>query len=84
VLNAFTTELFPTDVRGDAFAWANNLIGRIGYVVSPLLLGLAATAGGWGPVLRLTALATLLAILLILIFLPETRARELEETAALR
>ena len=34
VLNAYNTELFPTELRGDAFASSNNLLGRIGYVLS--------------------------------------------------
>ncbi len=83
VLNAFTTELFPTDLRGDAFAWANNLIGRIGYVVSPAAVGFAAHYVGWGHAVRWTAVFPILALILIMRLLPETRALELEETAAL-
>ena len=49
------TELFPTDLRGDAFAWANNFLGRIGYVLSPIALGWIAESSGWGPVLAWTA-----------------------------
>jgi MFS transporter, putative metabolite:H+ symporter len=82
VLNAYTTELFPTELRGDAFAWANNLIGRIGYVLSPVLVGLAAREVGWGAAVRMTAVFPLVALVLIFWWLPETRARELEETAA--
>jgi MFS transporter, putative metabolite:H+ symporter len=82
VLNAYTTELFPTDLRGDAFAWANNLLGRVGYVLSPIALGWLAQGAGWGPVLAGTAVAPLLALGLILALLPETRGRELEETSA--
>ena len=83
VLNAFTTELFPTAYRADAFAWSNNLLGRIGYVLSPLAVGVFADTQGWGPVLRLTALGPALALVLILTLLPETRDRELEHTSAL-
>lgn len=83
VLNAFTTELFPTDLRGDAFAWANNLIGRIGYVASPAVVGWIAHQVGWGPAVRWTAVFPILALILILRVLPETRGRELEETASL-
>ena len=54
VLTAFTTELFPTALRGDAYAWANNLIGRIGHVASPVVLGIAAEAVGWGAAVRTT------------------------------
>lgn len=83
VLNAFTTELFPTAHRAAAFAWSNNLLGRIGYVLSPLAVGSLAESHGWGPVLRLTALGPAVALVLILLVLPETRHKELEETSSL-
>ncbi|MBX3128830.1 MAG: MFS transporter [Polyangiaceae bacterium] len=83
VLNAYSTELFPTDLRADAFSWANNLIGRVGYVLSPLGIGLLAGQLGWGPAVRLTAIFPIIAVVLIFLLLPETRNKELEETAAL-
>jgi len=83
VMNAFTAELFPTEMRGDGFAWTNNLIGRLGYVVSPMVIGHFARDAGWGPVVRLTAIFPLVAIVLVFLLLPETRGRSLEETAAL-
>lgn len=83
VLNAFTAELFPTHLRSDAFAWSNNLLGRIGYVLSPLLVGFAADRVGWGPAVAATAVFPLVALGLIWIWLPETRGRELEETSAM-
>lgn len=82
VLNAFTTELFPTELRGAAFAWSNNLLGRIGYVLGPAIVGLVATDIGWGPAVQLTAIGPIIAVILILRWLPETRSKELEETAA--
>ncbi len=89
VLNAFTAELFPTEFRGDAFAWANNILGRIGYVLGPGLVGLAASAFGqddvpaWGLAVQLTVIGPVIALILILVWLPETNQKELEETAAL-
>lgn len=83
VLNAFNTELFPTELRGDAIAWSNNLLGRIGYVLSPALVGVAAESIGWGAAVRMTAIFPIIALIMILAFLPETSARELEDTAAL-
>ncbi len=83
VLNAWSTELFPTDLRGDAFAWANNLLGRIGYVSAPLLVGFAADSVGWGAAVASTAIFPMLALGFALRWLPETRGRELEATAAL-
>ena len=83
VLNAYTTELFPTELRSEAYAWSNNLIGRAGFLISPLLVGLAADAVGWGPAVASTAIFPILALVAILWLLPETAGRELEETAAL-
>lgn len=83
VLNAFTAELFPTALRSDAFAWANNLLGRVGYVLAPLAVGAAAGTYGWGPSVAATALGPLVALAIILAKLPETRGRELEDTARL-
>ena len=81
VLNAFTTELFPTELRSDAFAWANNLLGRTTYVVAPFLVGIAAERIGWSGAVSLTTLGPLAALVLILWLMPETRGKELEETA---
>lgn len=83
VLNAFTTELFPTEYRADAFAWSNNLLGRLGYVVAPILVGSVAVSTGWGPAVAVTAIGPAIALLLILLLLPETRGRSLEETSTL-
>ncbi|MEW5849311.1 MAG: MFS transporter [Myxococcota bacterium] len=83
VLNAFTTELFPTHLRGDAFAWCNNLIGRLGYVLSPLAVGLAAEEVGWGRAVSATAIFPVIALVLIFAWLPETMSRDLEDTSRL-
>ena len=83
LLGAFNTELFPTHIRAAATAWANNGIGRIAYVLSPLAVGLAAESIGWGAAVRATAVFPLLALVLIAVGLPETAGRELEETSAL-
>lgn len=83
VLNAYTTELFPTDLRGDAYAWANNMIGRVGYVLSPFVIGAFAAGYGWGPVIRTTSVFMLIAAALVYWLLPETRSRPLEETSAM-
>ena len=83
VLSSFNAELFPTALRGDAYGWANNGIGRIGHVLSPVLLGLAAESFGWGAALRATALLPLIAAALVWTRLPETAGLELEETSAL-
>ena len=81
ILNALTAELFPTEHRADGFAWSNNLLGRIGYVLSPALVGFLAARIGWGPVLRSCGLFSLLAVVLVYALLPETKGRTLEETS---
>ena len=81
VLNTYTAELFPTELRGGAFAWSNNLLGRSGYVLSPLLVGYLASMTDWGFAVRLTAIGPVLALAMLLSFAPETKARELEETS---
>ncbi len=83
VLNAYTTELFPTEFRADAFAWANNLLGRVGYVLAPVGVGYAASAYGWGPAVGSTVVGLVIALGLILWLLPETKQMDLEQTAAL-
>lgn len=81
VLNAFSTELFPTHLRGSAFAWSNNLLGRIGYVLAPTMVGVAAGTFGWGPSVAVTAVGPFAAMILILLWLPETRGKDLDETS---
>jgi putative MFS transporter len=81
VMAAYTAELFPTDLRGDAFAWSNNLLGRLTLLVAPPLVGLAAERYGWGLAVSFTAICPALALALILSLLPETSGRELEETS---
>ena len=83
VLNAFTSELFPTEHRAAAFGWTNNLIGRIGYVLAPIGIGAIAAKTDWGTAIAPTAIFPLIALALILWWLPETNAIELEESAAL-
>jgi MFS transporter, putative metabolite:H+ symporter len=83
VLSSFNSELFPTALRGEAYGWANNGIGRIGHVLSPALLGFAAESIGWGAAVRATAILPILAAALVIAWLPETAGRELEETSAL-
>lgn len=84
VLNAYSTELFPTEVRADAYAWANNLIGRIGYVISPIVVAQVAEISDWGTAVRWTAIFPIIAIVLVFLWFPETSRKELEETSAVR
>ncbi len=82
VMNAITAELFPTELRADAYAWCNNLIGRIGYVIAPLVVGWLAGpthVGKVGPVVAVTPIGLVLAIILIFALVPETKGKELDD-----
>lgn len=83
VLSSFNTELFPTALRGEAYGWANNGIGRIAHVLSPAVIGVAAGQVGWGPAVASTAILPIIAAVLIFAMLPETAGRELEATSTL-
>ncbi len=84
ILNAYGAELFPTDLRGDAFAWSNNLLGRISYVLSPLAVGAAAEYwGAFGPVVAATSIFPIVALALVWRWFPETKLEELERTSIL-
>jgi putative MFS transporter len=82
VLNAITLELFPTDVRADGYGWSNNLLGRAGYIAGPALVGVLAPSLGVGGATALTGIFPLCALALILLRVPETSGKELEEIEA--
>lgn len=81
LLNTWTAESFPTDQRGDAFAWASSLLGRLGFVLAPLLVSALVKPLGWGHTLSLAAGFPLIALFLIWRWLPETASQELQDSA---
>jgi len=77
---SFTNELFPTAVRANATAWGNNIIGRLGQVAAPAVVGsLAIPLGSVGNAASVMALTPIAAVILIVLFLPETGRRELQD-----
>ena len=68
---------------GDAFGWANNLLGRIGYVLAPALVGFSSLWIGLGNAMAVSMIFPLIALVIILTTLPETSGRELEDTSSL-
>ncbi|HUW40638.1 MAG TPA: MFS transporter, partial [Rectinemataceae bacterium] len=80
ICGTYTAELFPTRLRASAAAWTNNTLGRIGMVLSPAIVGiLAGPLGGVGPAVSLMGLFPILAAVIVLFFLQETKNLELEE-----
>ena len=79
LLNTLTSELFPTELRGDGMAWSSNLLGRLSFVLSPILVAQVVERLGWATSVSATALFLVLAVVLIWTWLPETAGTELTE-----
>lgn len=70
----FTNELFPTELRGNATAWGNNIVGRLGQIAAPALVGFMSAPlllKGIGNAVTLMAVGTILCALIVAMFLPE-------------
>ena len=87
VMGAFATELFPTEIRGQAAAWVRNGFEIGGYVFGPLLVGVlgdhaTGAVGNIGDTVSLLMVMWIPAVVIVMRFMPETRGRELEDIAA--
>lgn len=83
LINALAAELFPTEIRSEAFGWSVNFIGIAAYLPSPGLIGHAAESIGWGAAVRITVIFPILAFILILATVRETKGRDIDDTARL-
>jgi MFS family permease len=83
IFRALSTELFPTSHRGTAAGWI-ALIQALGWSAGLWLAG--AMTGVWGTLFDATSILSLASLAggLFLLFLPETRQRELEEISGER
>ena len=86
VMSAFATELFPTEIRGQAAAWVRNWFEIAGYVFGPALVGIlgdhaTGAIGNIGDTVTLLMILWLPAIWLVWRYMPETRGMELEDIA---
>jgi MFS transporter, putative metabolite:H+ symporter len=84
VLSAFGTELFPTEIRGQAAAWVRNWFEIAGYVFGPALVGIlgdhsTGAIGNIGDTVSLLMIMQLPGIYLIWRYMPETKGLELDE-----
>jgi hypothetical protein len=75
-LGAFFTELFPTRVRGSGQGFAYNS-GRGAGALFPALVGFLSNRVPLGRAIAVFALAAYALMILGVVFLPETRGREL-------
>jgi len=80
VAYTINSELFPTELRGAANGWCHNLIGRWGVVSAPILLGwMSARLGSIGLAAAILGGVAWLTIPVILLLIPETRGRRLDQ-----
>ena len=83
IASTWTLELFPTEIRGTALGVANNLIGRMGIVLGPMIAGfLSARLDSVSNAITLLSLVTIACLPVVWWALPETKSVELagEET----
>lgn len=79
----FTTELYPTRIRGSATGWANGF-GRLGGVAAPYLVGMLIQGGvGRLGIFAILAAAPLLTTLILAGIRQTTTGRSLEEIAGM-
>ncbi len=84
VLSSFATELFPTNIRGQASAWLRNWFQVVGLGLGPALVGVlgdptSGAIGNIGDTVSLLMFVWLPALWLIWRFIPEAKGRRLEE-----
>ncbi len=82
--SALSTELFPTEIRATGYSLTVQVIGQIFWMLSPVVIGhLAAPLGGLGRAASFFAIGPLAGVVL-LVFVPETRGRSLEDIGRTR
>ncbi|MEZ2350384.1 MFS transporter [Caballeronia sp. RCC_10] len=78
---AYTAEVFPTAVRTTGAGTA-SAIGRIGAIVSPILVGYLYPVFGFAGVFGVTTVVLLLGAIAVVVMGVPTRGRSLEDIAA--
>ena len=78
----FSSELYPTSIRGTATGWATG-IGRLGGVVAPMVVAWVIQAGGGMTIIfSILAAAPILTMVVLSGLKQETTGRSLEEISA--
>jgi MFS family permease len=77
---ALATELFPTTARATGFCMTVQVLGQIGWTLAPLCVGLlSGPMGGLGNAASLFGAGPLIGVLVIMVWMPETIGKTLEE-----
>lgn len=80
ITSTFNAELFPTELRSNAAAWCNSLMGRPAQVAAPFIVGsITGIAGSLGNAVSFLAIGPLIAALMIAFMLPETKGVDLDK-----
>jgi putative MFS transporter len=84
VMAAFSSELFPTDVRAQSAAWVRNIFEIAGYIGGPILVGrlgdhATGPIGSIGDTVSILMLIWLPGIYLVWRYIPETTGMHLDE-----
>jgi putative MFS transporter len=87
VMAAFSSELFPTDIRAQSAAWVRNIFEIAGYIGGPILVGrlgdhATGAVGSIGDTVSLLMLIWLPGVFLVWRYLPETKGMSLAEIHA--
>lgn len=75
--STITNELFPTEIRANAMAWSNNIIGRLGQIVVPVVVTNVALVLGLGKAVALSVSLPLISLILLLVFIPFERNKKI-------
>ena len=78
--STLTNELFPTDIRASAMAWANNIVGRLGQILVPTVVSTLALSLGLGKAAALAVSLPLISLVLILVFIQETGKKTINKS----
>ena len=77
--SALSAELFPTEIRASGYSLTVQVVGQLGWTLSPLLVGLLSVPlGGIGNAASVFALGPIVGVI-ALGYVPETRGKTLEE-----
>jgi putative MFS transporter len=87
VMAAFSSELFPTDIRAQSAAWVRNIFEIAGFIGGPILVGrlgdhATGAIGSIGDTVSLLMLIWLPGVFLVWRYLPETKGMTLEQIHA--
>jgi MFS family permease len=83
--SAFSTELFPTEIRATGYSLTVQVLGQIGWMLSPLAVGIiAGMVHDLGLAASYFAIGPVFGALVVILFAPETGGKTLEQTTAVR